>query len=72
MVKLGVITDGISRDFERALQVMTEAGLMHAELQFLWDKEIGDLTPQEMDKAQDFIKRYQVTVSCISRHNSLG
>lgn len=72
MVKLGVITDGISRDFERALQVMTEAGLMHAELQFLWDKEVGDLTPQEMDKAQDLIKRYQVTVSCISRHNFSG
>ena len=40
-MKLGVITDGISRDFERALAVMDEFGLDHAELQYLWDKEVG-------------------------------
>ena len=48
MGKLGVITDGISRDFEHALRVMTEAGLEYAELQYLWDKEVGDLNDEEM------------------------
>ena len=33
MAKLGVITDGISRDFEHALTVMDEFGLDYAELQ---------------------------------------
>ena len=49
-MKPGVIADGISRDFEHALKVMTEAGLEYAELQFLWDKEVGDQTPEEIQK----------------------
>ncbi|MEM7387618.1 MAG: sugar phosphate isomerase/epimerase family protein [Verrucomicrobiota bacterium] len=72
MSKLGVITDGISRDFERALQVMTEAGLEQAELQYLWEKEVGDLDDDEMARAKDLIGKYGVTVSCISRHNFVG
>ena len=40
-MKLRVITDGISLDFEHALAVMDEFGLDHAELQYLWDKEVG-------------------------------
>ena len=49
-MKLGVITDGISQDLEYALKVMNETGLDHAELQFVWDKEIGDQTPEEIQK----------------------
>ena len=72
MAKLGVITDGISRDFEHALKVMTEAGLEYAELQFLWDKEVGDLNDDELGKVQSLIEAYMVKVSCISRHNFAG
>ena len=72
MAKLGVITDGISRDFEHALQVLTEAGLNYAELQFLWDKEVGDLNDDEMAKAKALVDKYGVEVSCISRHNFVG
>jgi len=68
MAKLGVITDGISRDFERALDVMNEFGLQYAELQFLWDKEVGDLGPAEVSKVQDLVRAHDVAVSCISRH----
>ena len=71
-MKLGVIADGISRDFEHALKVMTEAGLEYAELQFLWDKEIGDQTPEEIQKVKELITQYEVKVSCISRHNFSG
>ncbi|MGI9455190.1 MAG: sugar phosphate isomerase/epimerase family protein [Aeoliella sp.] len=72
MAKLGVITDGISRDFEHALQVATDAGLDHAELQFLWEKEVGDLNDDEMAKAIELINKFGVRVSCISRHNFVG
>jgi sugar phosphate isomerase/epimerase len=58
MLRLGVITDGISRDLEHALQVMTEADLKYAELQFVWSKEVVD--------------RYGVKVPCITRHNFVG
>ena len=72
MAKLGVITDGISRDFEHALKVMSEFGLDQAELQFLWDKEVGDLDAAELKRAKDLIDQYGMTVSCISRHNFAG
>ena len=72
MPKLGVITDGISREFEHALTVMNETGLKYAELQYLWDKEVGDLNDAEITKAQSLIKAYEMQVSCISRHNFAG
>ena len=68
MAKLGVITDGISRDFEHALRVMSEFGLEYAELQFLWDKEVGDLNAEERRRALDLVREYGVKVSSISRH----
>ncbi len=68
MAKLGVITDGISREFEHALAVMNEFDLTQAELQFLWDKEVGDLTDAQMDRVQSLVKAHGVEVSCISRH----
>jgi sugar phosphate isomerase/epimerase len=75
-MKLGVITDGISdginRDLEHALRVMTEAGLQYAELQFVWDKEIGDQTPAEIQKIKELIGQYNAKVSCITRHNFSG
>jgi sugar phosphate isomerase/epimerase len=72
MSKLGVITDGISRDFEHALKIMTEFELEYAELQFLWDKEVGDLEADQMAKTKALVKEYGVKVSCISRHNFAG
>ena len=71
-MELGVITDGISRDFEHALKVLTAAGLNHAELQYLWEKEVGDLDDNELATAQGLIERYKVKISCISRHNFAG
>lgn len=68
MAKLGVITDGISREFEHALSVMNEFDLKHAELQFLWDKEVGDLDDRQMNRVQQLVKAHGVSVSCISRH----
>lgn len=72
MAKLGVITDGISRDLEHALQVATEADLEYAELQFIWDKEVGDLTDDEMGRVMELVDRYGVKVPCITRHNFVG
>jgi sugar phosphate isomerase/epimerase len=72
MAKLGVITDGISRDLEHALRVMTEAGLEYAELQFVWDKEVGDLTGDELARVADLVDRYGVKIPCITRHNFVG
>ena len=72
MAKLGVITDGISTDFEHALKVMSDNGLDQAELQYLWDKEVGDMSKSEIDKTEELLKKYNMEVSCISRHNFAG
>ena len=71
-MKLGVITDGISRDLAHALTVMDEFGLDFAELQFVGDKEVGDLDAGERAAALDLIRRHGKTVSCISRHLFAG
>ncbi len=67
-MKLGVITDGISRELEHALAVMNETGIENAEFQFIWDKEVGDLSDSQMNKVQSLVKAHEVNVSCISRH----
>jgi sugar phosphate isomerase/epimerase len=67
-MKLGVITDGISRELEHALSVMNETGIENAEFQFIWDKEVGDLSDSQMNKVQSLVRAHEVNVSCISRH----
>lgn len=67
MAKLGVITDGISRDFEYALEVMDEYGLKYAELQYVWDKEVGDLSASEVDRVRKLASSHGVSISCVSR-----
>ena len=69
---LGVITDGISREFERALEVMREHGLRHAELQYVWDREVGDLDDGQIGRVRQLVRDYKVEVCCISRHLFAG
>ncbi len=71
-MKLGVITDGISRDLDHALAVMTEFDLDQAELQFIDDKEVGDLDKAERARVADLIEKHNKSVSCISRHIFAG
>lgn len=71
-MKLGVICDGISRDLDHALTVMDEFDLEYAELQFVWDKEVGDHDPGEIKKIKDVLDRHQKPVSCLSRHIFAG
>ncbi len=71
-MKLGVITDGISRDLAHALAVMDEYGLDHAELQYIGDKEVGDLDAAERATVRELIKAHEKQVACISRHNFAG
>ena len=71
-MKFGVITDGISRDLEEAIKVMREYGLNQAELQYVWDKEVGDHGRVETKRIADLLERYQMQGPCISRHNFVG
>ena len=71
-MKLGVICDGISRDLEHSLKVMDEFGLEYAELQFIWEHEIGDHDASQMAKIKALLDKYNKPVSCLSRHIFAG
>lgn len=69
MFKLGTITDGISRDLEYALDTMVETGLVYVELQYLWEKQVGELTDADIKRVKRLIDARDLKVSCISHHN---
>lgn len=71
-MKLGVICDGISRDLKHALDVMDEFDLTYAELQFVWDKEVGDHSGDEIAGIKALVEGYGKPVSCLSRHIFAG
>ena len=71
-MKLGVISDGISRDLAHALDVMDEFDLGYAELQFVWDKEVGDHSADEIARIKALLEDHGKPVSCLSRHVFAG
>jgi len=71
-MKLGVICDGISRDLGHALNVMDEFELDYAELQFVWDKEVGDHDRDDISRIKELLARHEKPVSCLSRHIFAG
>ena len=71
-MKLGVICDGISRDLGHTLNVMDEFDLEYAELQYVWDKEVGDHSKEEVAKIKSLLEQHNKPVSCLSRHVFAG
>lgn len=71
-MKLGVICDGISRDLGHAVNVMDEFGVEYAELQFVWDAEVGDHTPQQVREIDSLLRERGHPVCCLSRHIFAG
>jgi len=71
-MKLGVICDGISRDLYHTVDVMDDFGLTHAELQFVWDAEVGDHTPAQIAEIDRLLRDRGKPVSCLSRHVFAG
>ena len=71
-MKLGVITDGISRDLAHAVDVMDEFGLNYAELQFVGDTEVGDHSTHEIKEIDTLLRARGKPVSCLSRHIFAG
>ncbi len=69
-MKLGVICDGISRDLEHTLAVMDEFDLEYAELQFVWDNEVGGHSSEQIDRMKAMLGGRPV--SCLSRHIFAG
>ena len=55
-MEIGVISDGISRDFKYSVSVIKEYNIKHVELQYIDKKEVGDLTKKEQIEVKKIIK----------------
>jgi sugar phosphate isomerase/epimerase len=64
--KLGVITDEIYSDVSKAVEVARDLNLECVELRGLWDKNVKDLTDNEIRKTRRIIRAADMKVSCIS------
>lgn len=66
MLKLGIVSDEISQDFEYALSTIKELGAEYVELRSIWDKNILEISPSELKKAKELIKKNDLKVSVIA------
>ncbi len=65
-MKLSVITDEISQDFEHALDVMLEYGVKGAELRGLWGTNIADLNSEQVARAKAALLERGMTATCLA------
>lgn len=66
MFELGIISDEISPDFERACQLIKDWGMQHVELRTMWGKNILALSESELTQVADILDKYQLKVTAIA------
>jgi sugar phosphate isomerase/epimerase len=66
MYKIGTITDQVSMDFKESLKFIKESGLEYIEIHALWNKNIEELTDEEISEAKKLVKNYGLKVSLVS------
>lgn len=64
--KLGIITDEIAEELEQALDFLSEYSLAYCELRELWDKNIMNLSQEELTRAKQMIQKRSLHVSAIA------
>ena len=65
-LKLGVINDEITQDFDHALTVARELGVQFIELRQMWNKNLMDLSEDQVREARRLLKKYGIRVSDIA------
>lgn len=66
MIQVSVITDEIGQDFERALDVALSEGVRHVELRTLWEKNVVDLTIDDVKRAVELLEAREMEVVAIA------
>jgi L-ribulose-5-phosphate 3-epimerase len=64
--KLGIITDEITQDLAQALDFITSYSLAYCELRDIWGKNIMNLSPAELGRAQQIVEKHRLQVSEIA------
>jgi sugar phosphate isomerase/epimerase len=63
--KLGVISDEVTADLEPALLWAKEFGLEWVELRQVWGKNVTEMEPDNVKKAQDLLAKHSMKISVI-------
>lgn len=63
--KLGVITDELTQDFEKALLWVKGFGLEWVELRFVWDKYVTDFQADDVKRARELLAKHGMKVSVV-------
>lgn len=71
-MRLGVITDGISQDPQVACRELARHGIEYAELQYVFGKEVGEHSADEVAAIKRALSEHGIKVACITRHNFNG
>jgi L-ribulose-5-phosphate 3-epimerase len=64
--KLGVITDEISEDFDVALDFLSAQSLGYCELREMWNKNLMNLSSQELERVKRAVQKHRLRVSDIA------
>ncbi len=62
---LGVITDEVTQDFEKALVWAKGFGLRWVELRLVWNKYVTEFTADDVKRAKDLLAKYDIKVSVV-------
>jgi len=63
--KLGVITDEVTKDFDKALLWAKGYGLGWVELRFVWNKYVTDFTADDVTRAKELLAKHSMKVSVV-------
>jgi sugar phosphate isomerase/epimerase len=63
---LGIITDEISQDLDQALGFISEYSLGYCELREIWEKNIMNLSREELTRAKQLIDKHHLQVAVIA------
>jgi sugar phosphate isomerase/epimerase len=66
MPRLGVITDELTENFEKALDFISENSLGCCEVRELWSKNVVKLSQEELERAKQLIEEHHLKVSEIA------
>jgi L-ribulose-5-phosphate 3-epimerase len=61
--KLGVISDGLSEDFEAALKILRSYQVRWVEIRSVWGKYNTEATPEQIRRLKELLDQYQIRCS---------
>jgi sugar phosphate isomerase/epimerase len=71
-MKISVITNGISQDYETCCRIMNDTKVHFAEIQEVYGMRVERISLDDAQKIAKLDEKYQIGVSCITTHAFVG